>query len=391
MAQYDVVAARTSAFADLLKGLNSALEPSQAEKEASKLTSDLRRMQMMHQMQKSITEGEQVQANAELDSQYATGLNNLTAYSEAVRPQQRFGMRMLGYANGPLDKGTAPGEQTRAFLNPSRWIKGSHNMNPVLAGVVATGLVLGTYVGATTVATTGIIRFLGSNAIRRMVAPKMLTRGAMGRPVVSEAFKNSTYIKSLDILGKTNATARRHGAFILKHGTGTFAKTAGAIGLGIEGTRRTVGLIDGDPETGFIFNPPSVYDKNPYALSPNSYFEPSVIMNVSDDINNPGGYREAFSKIKFNHEQGVPMEVSARMLARNIQDIALMYPSSMNADNPSIGDYISHELYNNLKLDEIVYVNDKPVPVRNLINTFENDKLEIGNMYNWLHNNGYIK
>jgi len=385
--QYDVVAARTSAFADLLKSLNSVLEPSDAEKEANQLAGDLRRMQMMHQMETNIAKAEQAQENAKHDSLYAQGFNKLTAYDEATKPQHRFGMRLLGYADGPLDKGTAPGEQTRALLNPSRWIKGSHNMNPVLSGTIGVATLGALYVGGTWAATAGLIRLVGTNAVRRFAAPKMMSKFT---PTVSTAFKNSAYMKTLNTLGKTNKMALRHGKYLTSGRSLQLIKGAGKIGLGIEGTRRTLGLVDGDPTTDF-WNPPSVYDKNPYALSQNSYFDPSVIMNVSDNINGPGGYREAFEKIKFNHEQGIPMEISARMLAKNIQDIALMYPSSLNPDKPSIGDYISHELYKNMSDDEIVYINDKPASARTLRNTFEQDKLEIGNMYNWLHKNGYIK
>ena len=67
-----------------------------------------------------------------------------------------------------------------------------------------------------------------------------------------------------------------------------------------------------------------------------------------------------------------------------------MYPSSLDPDNPSVGDYISWELYNNMKDKDTVYVNDTPYIVNQLRDIYDTDKIQVGAMLTWLQSNGYL-
>jgi len=387
--QYDVVTARTSAFANLIQSMDKLLEPSEAEKEAQKLTNDIRRMQMQMQMQKSMVDQETAMNNLEMDSEYARGMDNLQAYNKATTPQQRMGFSLIGnIVKGPLWKPAQPGETTRHILNPNRWTKGAHQVNPVLMAQIGLTVWGGAYLGLFRGSLYLGSRILGTNTARKMLAPSFFKHATSTN--MNPAFANSAYVKALDFLNKGGvAKAAAHQKYLVGALKSQAYANALKAGVAIEGGRRGFSMIDGNPSTTFL-SPNSVYAKNPYAGSGNSYFDPSVIKNVSDDINGPGGLREAFDKVKKNHEQGYAMDVTARQLSRKLQEIAYMYPSSLDPDNPSVGDYISWELYNNMKDKDTVYVNDTPYIVNQLRDIYDTDKIQVGAMLTWLQSNGYL-
>tara|TARA_R100000234_G_C4987849_1_gene174154 strand:- start:9 stop:1178 length:1170 start_codon:yes stop_codon:yes gene_type:complete len=389
MAQ-DVVSARISAFANLLSSVDKLLEPSEAEKEAQRLTNDIRRMQMTMQIQDNMAKKDEAIANAESDDLLAEGLMNLQEFNKATKPQQRMGLTMLGnLINGPLWKTTAPGETTRHWMNPMRYVKGPHSVNPILMGQIALTAWGGAYVGAFRGGLYLGSRMLGTNTARKLLGPKFFEN--MATTKMSQAFANSSYVKALEWLNKGGVTkAAAHQKFLTGALKSQAYKTTLKVGVGTEFGRRGFSMVDGNPNTTFL-KPGSVYAKNPYSLSGNSYFDPSVVVNVGNDISGTGGMYQTFLKVKFNDEQGLPLDGTARQLARKVQEVAYMYPTSGDPNNPSVGDYISWELYNNLNEKETVYVNDTPIIVSQLRDTFERDKQNVGVMLQWLRKKGYIK
>lgn len=324
MAQQDIVAARTSSFAQLLMALDKLLEPSEAEKRANDLTLQIRARQMEMQMTRDAQNLETAVDSQKLDSDLASAPELLeTDFSFAGEAQHRFGLYRFGNkVNGPLVQSTNPGEITRSIWNPSRYIKGSHDKlaNPITIAAAATAVYYGGgAAGLSTMVTSGLST-LRLKTIQRLAPlsannPKLLKELSKHSPAFAKAYQK--FLPSLQTQGKNVAGI-------------TFA---GALS-------EMSGVSD------YLASTPSFFDKNQHAASRNSHFQPKVFGDMNDGVQT---LKKLYNQVDFAAQQGIAMPESHAILVKKMQELNMNYSQDSQA-----GRYIHHELYTNYKPDEMM-------------------------------------
>lgn len=327
MAQQDIVAARTSSFAQLLMALDKLLEPSEAEKRANDLTLQIRARQMEMQMTRDAQNLETAVDSQKLDSDLASAPELLeTDFSFAGEAQHRFGLYRFGnMVNGPLVQSTNPGEITRSIWNGNRYMKGSHDklVNPVT--VAAAVFASPTLPSAGLRATFGLAMGKARLKLIQRLAPL--------------SAKNVKLLKELNTISPKLAKAYEKALPILEKNlkaSGTFGGTitAGAVFSQMSGV------------SDYLASTPSFFDKNQHAASRNSYFQPKVFGDMNDGV---ATLKKLYNQVDFAAQQGIAMPESYAMLVKKMREINMNYSQDSQA-----GSYIHHELYTNYKPDEMM-------------------------------------
>jgi hypothetical protein len=339
MAQYDVVAARTSAFADLLSALKPLLEPSEAEKQANALTSDLRRAQMMQQLDMDFQDKKKAALTLEEDQFLAQGLEGLDA-SFAGDAQHAYGFKKWGdWTDGVNVIGTQPGETIRHIANLNRSVKGSHDKlwNPVTAVMFAYG---GWRFGGSAIAQGQSLRTWQASL------------GTIVTGINTGHGRRAATKKGADLIAKQIAKYDATAAAKFSQGVKAFQVATGGAAAG--------GIAQiGSYTTGL----PSVFDKNPHAKGRNSYWKPKVMGDIHSKVQE---YKLLQQKVRFNAKQGSKYQLAETQQALKnsmIQTLNTLEPTAgkkefkqRHTNRP--GDYLHHELYNNYKPFEVIEYGD---------------------------------
>ena len=330
MAQQDIVSARMSSFAQLLMALDKLLEPSEAEKKASELTTMIRAKHMELQMGRDAVNLETALDFAKGDSDLASDPEIILEDFSNTDAQHRFGFYQLGkWTNGPLVKKTNPGEITRSVWNFMRYWKGSHDklVNPVT--VAGAGLVA--YYGGATAISGGLRTMItsGTSAARLRLIQKLAPLSANNPLLKKELAKHAPQV--LKAYEKMLPALKAQG------------KLGGSVTFGMVMSELS-GVSD------YLANTPSFFDKNPHALSRNSYFKPTVLGEQSDDL---AKLKKLYDKVSFSANQGVAMPESRALVLKKLKQMAPSYSMETKA-----GQYLHHELYTNYKDDEMIEYKD---------------------------------
>ena len=361
MAQ-DVVSARTSSFAQLLMALDKLLEPSEAEKKANELTNMIRMRQMEMQMNREAVALETATKYQEGDADLAADPElTLKDYSFSGEAQHRFGFYRFGKLfNGPMVKATNPGEITRSIWNPNRLFKGSHDklVNPVTVA----GAGLAAYYGGAGLVYGGLRTMVGSgvNTARLKLIQKLAPLSANNPLLKKELAKHAPQL--LKAYEKMLPSLKAQG------------KLTGSITFGMVMSELS-GLSD------YLASTPSLFDKNQYAASRNSYFKPQVLGEMQKGV---GKLKELANQVQFAADQGVAMPESHAMLIKKLKELAPNYSTEIQA-----GQYLRHELYSNYKPDEMIeYEDGKFAKTKLIIAQYEKDAIWINNTLNELQKYG---
>tara|TARA_R100000234_G_scaffold114877_2_gene90378 strand:- start:747 stop:1883 length:1137 start_codon:yes stop_codon:yes gene_type:complete len=368
MAQ-DVVSARTSSFAQLLMALDKLLEPSEAEKRANELTNMIRMRQMEMQMNREAIALETATKYLESDADLAANPElTLQDYSFSGEAQHRFGLYRFGkWFNGPMVKATNPGEVTRSIWNPYRYIKGSHDklVNPVTtaAAIYAAPTILRTGLGQ-------VLR-LGGNRARLKLIQRLSADDVIAGTGLS---KNAKLMKDLQKNWPALAKA--------------WEKAVPRVVANLKAQGKYTGTISGSMilseisgMSDYLASTPSLFDKNQYAQSRNSYFKPEVLGEMHAGIDE---LKKLNNKVQFAAEQGVAMPESHAMLIKKLKELAPNYSTETQA-----GQYIRHELESNYKPDEMIeYQEGKFAKTKLIKDQYELDAVWINNTLKTLQGYG---
>tara|TARA_R100001594_G_C4049885_1_gene264869 strand:+ start:2306 stop:3454 length:1149 start_codon:yes stop_codon:yes gene_type:complete len=308
MAEYDIVAARTNALANLIRAFSPLLEPSHAEKQADLLAAEIERQKALHQLQMDHADDAKALRNREAELDLTMGLDQ---WSAEFRPEEegRFGFDLIALPG--MKKQGNPGEVVRSFWNPKRWIAGSHD-GMVNALTVAWG-------GPKAI--RGAVKYGGPQLYRinNKLFNNRWTTGAKLKeaqrqwakqglkPGSFEWERRTRIFKKIDVsqaaAGKLTQGQKNIMSLMEKMSlSGAVAKTGWTTG---KQRALKAAMLGGGPVAGYSAPHGIFFDKNPNAEFRNSYFKPTVVGDMFEAYETK--LKRELDTIKFNRKQGVPL------------------------------------------------------------------------------------